>query len=187
MKLVFATGNSKKMSEVRALIDDSVDLLQVDLDVDEIQEVSLKKISEYKARKAFEILKKPLIVEDAGVYFDEYADFPGAFAKFMFKSLGFEWFRKLLKGVRNLNWKMVAVTSYIEPWMQEVKQFVGEVQWKIDFSFLTDDADPRIPYNNIFVPEWYNKPVFQMYEEWTKFNHRANAVRLLNEYLVSKK
>jgi len=185
MDLFFVTGNPKKILEVSRLIDDRINLVSKDLQIEEIQSNSLERISADKAIKAFEILQKPLIVEDSGVYFDDYVNFPGAFSKYMFQSLGFAGFEKLFADSVNKTGKMVAVTSYIEPGMDEVKQFVGEVKGKFDFSNLDEDAD-SLPFNNIFVPDGYNKKVIEMYDEWATINHRANAIKKLNQFLERK-
>ncbi len=85
MELIFVTGNAKKYSEVKRMILPEITLLQEDVDVDEIQTRSLHKISADKAMKAFEKLKKPLIVEDTGCYMGDYDEFPGALSKFVYE------------------------------------------------------------------------------------------------------
>jgi inosine/xanthosine triphosphate pyrophosphatase family protein len=55
------------------------------MDIPELDSQDLIAISQDKAKKAFEKLKKPLIVDDSGIYFDEYPGFPGPLAKRVFK------------------------------------------------------------------------------------------------------
>ena len=42
---------------------------------------SLEEVAQAKAEQAFEQLKKPVIVEDTGVFFEAYSNFSGQIAK----------------------------------------------------------------------------------------------------------
>ena len=67
-----------------------IELKRADAQVNESDFETLEESAEDKARKAFQMLKKPIIVEDTGVYFQAYKNFPGLYPKRMYLSLGFK-------------------------------------------------------------------------------------------------
>src|SRR3989338_1739465 len=90
-EILFASGNRHKADEAKKIFSlygirikwAKISLLEPDFE-------SLREISEHKALDAFRKLDKPAIVEDTGIYFSAYKNFPGQYAKRMFLSLGFE-------------------------------------------------------------------------------------------------
>lgn len=184
-EIYFVTGNDKKFNEISANLSADVKLIQHDLDTLEIQTTSLLEISKDKALKAFEEIKKPLIVDDSGVFFDHYFEFPGAMAKHMFKSLWFEGFERLLAEERiGKKWSMQTVISYMDETLKEPLQFIWKVEGEFNFDFLEEFGDDKfMPYNHIFVPDWYEKPVQFFYDEFKMINQRARATKKLNEFL----
>ena len=76
MEIGFITGNPKKFSEIASNISPKVQLTQIKIDLIEPQTLSLSEISAHKAKQAFAIANKPVIVEDSGAFFDAYNEFP---------------------------------------------------------------------------------------------------------------
>ena len=52
------------------------------IDLDEIQSVSLEEVVEHKVRQAYEIAKRPVLVEDVALSFEALGGLPGPFVKF---------------------------------------------------------------------------------------------------------
>jgi len=184
-EIYFITGNNKKFNEVKSNLVWDIELIQYDLDTPEIQTTSLEEISKDKALKAFAELKKPLIVDDSGTFFDHYHEFPGAMAKHMFKSLWFEWFKNLLAEESSSNaGRMATVITYMDETLSEPIQFRWDVEGEFSFGFLDEfEADFVMPYNHIFIPKWWSSPVQSDYEKFIKDSQRARAVKKLNEFL----
>ena len=96
MKTVFfITGNSSKFEEAKHILN-NLDLQQKAIKIDEIQGDQEAVVID-KANKAFNKVKQPVIVDDTGIYFEAFNNFPGTYTKHLFKSLGFEGLKKLLK------------------------------------------------------------------------------------------
>jgi len=85
-KLTFITGNPGKAKYLGDYFDITVDHLKLDLP--EIQSLDLREIVSDKARKAFEIVKSPVIVEDVSLVFNGLGNLPGPLIKWFFESLG---------------------------------------------------------------------------------------------------
>ena len=61
-KVVFVTGNANKLSEVRAILGDSVDLEAKSIDLPELQG-TIEEISKDKCRRAAEIVSNTILLE----------------------------------------------------------------------------------------------------------------------------
>lgn len=82
--LLFVTGNPKKFEDANYLMKSfEIHLEQVALDISEIQSDSAEEITHDKAKKAFEILKKPLFVNDSSWLIPALNGFPGPYMKYI--------------------------------------------------------------------------------------------------------
>jgi non-canonical purine NTP pyrophosphatase (RdgB/HAM1 family) len=79
-EVVFITGNQKKADYLAKYLGYPVSHRKVELD--ELQSLDLKTIVEHKARQAYEIVKKPVIVEDVSLEFAALGGLPGPFIRF---------------------------------------------------------------------------------------------------------
>lgn len=180
-KISFITGNPKKFSEVAKNISPKIILEQLNIDLIEPQILSLREISAYKAKQAFEIAKKPVIVEDSGAFFDTYNEFPWAFTKFIFNQLGIEGLKKVLH--KSNTGKFVTILSYMDDTLWEPLQFIWEITGKFAFDHIQWKIDHHMPYNHIFYPETSQVPAIMIYEQRTQDNHRQRAVKVFNEWI----
>jgi non-canonical purine NTP pyrophosphatase (RdgB/HAM1 family) len=86
--LTLVTGNMGKLAEWRRLAAAQYDLDSVDIDLDEIQSLDGRAITADKARRAYKIVGKPVIVEDISAGLDILEGLPGPFIKFFQQKLG---------------------------------------------------------------------------------------------------
>src|SRR5437660_334066 len=82
--LLYVTGNQSKFESAKNLMKSfGIEIEQCDLDIQEIQSDSAEEITINKAQKAFEILKKPLFVNDASWIIPALNGFPGPYMKYI--------------------------------------------------------------------------------------------------------
>ena len=84
MKINFITSNQGKVKSLEnSLKSNNIDVLVCaqNLDIMEPQFDTVQEVSKYKALKAFEILKEPVLVEDGGFSVFELNGFPGVYTK----------------------------------------------------------------------------------------------------------
>lgn len=80
--LVLVTGNLNKFQEAQEIMNSfGIKLEQVKVSIDEIQSDSPEEVTIDKAKKAYEVVKKPLFVNDSGWIFTALNGFPGPFMK----------------------------------------------------------------------------------------------------------
>ena len=97
MKILFVTGNKRKVGEAEdACKAFGIEIVQTPLDIDEIQSSDPAKISEHKAKAAFEQLNAPLVVTDTFWSIPALNGFPGAYMKDVSKWFSSEDFLNLM-------------------------------------------------------------------------------------------
>ncbi len=180
MKLYFVTGNRHKLEEAReALKDCGVELVQARAPKIEVQSMDVREVARTAALTAYLYLRKPLVVEDTGLYIDALRGFPGAFAAHVYETIGLEGVLKLLEGVGDRGARFVtAVAAVIPPNVYVVE---GVVEGRIA-------EEPRgvrgFGYDPIFIPKGSGKTFAEMsLEEKNRFSHRAKAFRRLCKLL----
>ena len=84
--LVFVTSNLGKLREAEAVLGRSLD--HRELDLPEVQTLDLAEVVCAKARKAWEHLGRPVLVEDTGLELAALGGFPGPLVRWMLASIG---------------------------------------------------------------------------------------------------
>lgn len=181
------TWNWWKYEQIVSGLDDSFVVQQVDIDIPEIQTNVLTEISFDKCRYAFDYVKWPVIVDDTWLYFHAYHEFPWALTKFLYKWIGLEWIQRLFVWEENVSAHFETVLWYMDETMIEPKLFVWKSKWMLSFDRLDEaDWDVRLPYDMIFIPQWYDSPAFFNLAKWKKWNARMDAVNKLNTWLLNR-
>jgi len=182
-KVTFVTTNKHKFAEVQTLLKDyPIELTRADMEYPENHDDSLEKIARDGARYMAERLNEPVIVEDTGIFFEAYDNFPGALPKFVIESIGFKGIFKLLIGeTRQAYFETVA--GYAEPGA-EVKIFRGILHGEITEKIFNKDKDV-MPYDKIFRPRGMTVTISDLtMEEKNAISQRAKAFRKFGEDVV---
>jgi XTP/dITP diphosphohydrolase len=98
--LYFVTGNPQKLLEIRHAAD-IPHLHGCDFDLPELKHDDVVRIAEEKARQSFDLVGRPVVSTDGGIFIDAYDGFPGPNSKQAAKKLKPEGIIKLLDGVEN--------------------------------------------------------------------------------------
>lgn len=99
MTFVLVTGNRGKIAEARLALEREIEAVEVDLP--EIQGLDLLEILEEKAEAAWEMVRRPLVVEEAGLSLMALNGFPGPLVKWMLTAVGAEGIAKTAQALGN--------------------------------------------------------------------------------------
>ena len=88
MQLTLVTGSAHKLKEWQRQFPAEFNLSSVALDLPEIQSMDSIQITRDKARRAYEAVKSPVLVEDVSAGIDKFNGLPGPFIKFFEERLG---------------------------------------------------------------------------------------------------
>lgn len=162
--IYFSTGNPGKFEDVRGFIEHHaphVELRQFSADIPEIQSYDQRSVALAKARSAWDILQKPVLIDDAGIYFERYDRFPGVLTKYVFKGLGSEGIKRLFNEGDRAHFLLYLVLCY-GPDSFEV--FEGRRQGTL----ISQDIFlpvPSLPYDQFFVPTGFAMTYAEMREK----------------------
>lgn len=172
MKTVtLVTSNESKVKEAKGILR-GWNVLHMDVDVQEIKTSSMEETIVSKAKTAYAMIKKPVLVEDTGLFLDAYPGFPGTYTKFCIRLLGMHGILKLLEGKTR--------TAKFETWLawydgRTLRVFQGVSRGKIAEK-AGKAAEKKLPYDSVFVPEGETRTYSEMSkEEKAKTSHRAAA------------
>ena len=95
--VLFSSSNIHKYEEVEKILAEfEIKLEFFQTDLVEIQDDSLSKIALQKAENAYEKCKKPVIVEDDGLFIESLSGFRGPYSSYIFDTIGNNGILKLL-------------------------------------------------------------------------------------------
>lgn len=155
LKLTFITGNSAKAKYLEDYFHMPVEHMKLDLP--EIQSTDLETIVIDKAKRAFEIVKTPVIVEDISLVFHQLKALPGPLIKWFLETLGNEGLCDLASSF--LNRKTTAEVMFAFCDEAEVHTFSGSIDGTIA---TTPRGEMGFGWDPIFIPDGYEKTWAEM-------------------------
>lgn len=150
-ELYYVTSNSDKFELVYRYLERNAPNIQLKPcahDLIEIQSYNQEEVAIDKARQAWKLLQKPVLIDDAGIYFEKYRDFPGVFTKFVYHALGRDGLRKLVVPGDRACFRLTMVYWYGP---EQYATFIGECQGHIvdQVQFVPGLGSP---YDALFAP-----------------------------------
>ncbi|MFB5598187.1 MAG: non-canonical purine NTP pyrophosphatase, partial [Nitrosopumilaceae archaeon] len=104
----FASSNINKYIEAKKILDNfGISLGFFKCDLEEIQSDSVNQIALRKVQDAFKQCRKPVIIEDDGLFIKSLKGFPGPFSSYVFKTIGNKGILKLVKTNRKASFQSV--------------------------------------------------------------------------------
>lgn len=179
MNLTYATTNKYKLAGAKqALAGTGVNLIAPDEalpDVPEIQSDDQTAVSVDKALKYYDLLKRPLVVMDSGLFIDELNGFPGVYTKYALDTIGIDKIIQLLGG---------AARAYTQ---RTITYFDGNkpqtFTLKLHGALLKEPrGNNGRNYDKYFLPDGKNKTLAEMIDE-EKAELTANVWRELAAWL----
>lgn len=152
-ELRFLTKNDGKFRELNALIDPSKYLLVPDkTEINELQTEKMDILIRDKVLRAFEIIRRPLIVDHTGLEFDLMNGFPAGLTSVFFDKLGVDGIAKLIG--RSPEPKVTAVTliGYCDG--RTIHSFEGRLRGTIA---ERPRGSEGFQWDTVFIPEGYDK------------------------------
>jgi XTP/dITP diphosphohydrolase len=187
MKLHLVSGNKGKIKELLQLAHMyGIDLAPFPQEATEksrwVEKIVKSAKQTYKLCPYFD--KKPLIVEDSGLFIKSLNMFPGTLSSYVYRTIGIAGILKLMEGISNREAYFKSVIALVIPEEGEVKLFSGEVSGEIS-------REPRgsggFGFDPIFVPRGWDKTFAEMsIDEKNSVSHRATAFRSLAQWLLKR-
>ena len=177
--VIFASSNTHKYEEAKKILSEfGIKLEFFQTDLVEIQDDSLAKIAVQKALNAYDKYKKPVIIEDDGLFIESLSGFPGPYSSYIFNTIGNNGILKLIGDNRDA--QFVAIIAFCDS-SNEPTLFESSVAGTISKNI----RDGGWGYDPIFIPKNQNLPAlppfsFKTYAELddkNKLSHRYEALK----------
>lgn len=176
--LIFSSSNIHKYQEAQKILETfGIKLEFYKFNLDEIQSDSLKEIANHKSIQAFQKCKKPVIVEDDGLFIESLGGFPGPYSSYVFKTIGNKGILNLLK--KNRKAKFVSVISYSDK--KNTKAFESH----LDGTISKKISGKGWGYDPIFIPS-NSKLTFAQLKEKNKISHRYKALKKFSSWYLDR-
>ncbi|MGA7536099.1 MAG: non-canonical purine NTP pyrophosphatase [Candidatus Rickettsiella isopodorum] len=176
-KIYYVTNNAGKFEEVTDFfkrVPATFRVEQYAIDIDEIQSLDQKIVVLDKVKKAFNAVKQPLLLDDGGLFFSAYNQFPGTLSKFVFQGLGFKGLFKLIEDDNRASFILqLAFTDGVQTQLFE-GVCLGTIVMPEDLS-----SHPKLPFTAIFKPEGSDKTLAQLRytDDFFRFSFRQQALK----------
>ncbi len=176
--MIFITGNQNKAREVEMMIGRKIEFQSIDLP--EIQALHVSDVVRDKAQRAYDVVQKPVLVEDSGIVINSWNGLPGACTKWFMKSVGSEGITKMI-GDQDRTAQAMTIFDYYDGTNHIICE--GVVNGTIAQIPLGENG---FGWDDIFIPEGQSKTFAQMSnQEKNEISMRKIAIDKLKTCLKS--
>lgn len=181
MKYTFITGNANKAKYVAEWLGE--DVPHHKLDLDELQTFDLHELVEHKARQAYGMLQKPVMIEDAQLSFTALGKLPGPYIKWFIQELGYPDLTKLLNSFEDRSAHGVCCYALFDG--SAIHFFEGEMRGRIATEARGTGG---FGFDSIFINDGYDVTRAEMTEEqYAETSYRKKALDKLVAYVKAHK
>lgn len=146
--VTFITGNQDKADYLARHLGMEVDHQKVELD--ELQSLDLHVIVEHKVKQAYDIIKRPVIVDDVSLEFCSLGRLPGTFVKYFVDESGLESCCRMLDGFTDRSAIARCTLGYYDG--ETLQLFDGMLRGRIADA---PRGEHGFGWDKIFIPDGY--------------------------------
>ena len=180
-ELFFTSSNENKFQEAERILSNlGIKLNFFKTILEEIQSDDLYEIARHKAINAYDLVQKPVIIEDDGLFIKPLNGFPGSYSSYVYDTIGNEGIMKLLEDSEIRDAKFVSIIAYCDG-IDGVKLFGSDIPGKI--SSVIEKGGWG--YDPIFIPDGESKTYANVSDK-DKFSHRAAALTKFSNWFLDK-
>ena len=185
INLTYVTGNKGKYLNVSSKFKKyNIDIKHFDCDLSEPDVNDIEYISKVKAMEAYEQVKSPVFVTDAGFYIEGYPGnpgYPGAFAKRSGISSNIEGLLETMKDIDNRDCYFLDCLTFYDG--NVFKQFKGYSRGTLSYDIRGNEKNNKL--SNlwyVFVPLNHDKTLAEMSDE-ERNNRHDNRTSASDEFI----
>jgi len=179
MKIYFVTSNKFKVEEFRKILEPTVKVEHIEISYPELRSDDPEEIAELAAKQLADILKKPVMVEDSGLFIKALNDFPGTCSAYIHKRIGLKGILKLMDVVKDRTAYYKSAIGYCLPGKEPIS-FLGVERGKIATKI---SGKYGFGHDPIFIPEGSKKTYGEMKDGSKRKKFRKVAVLKLVRFL----
>lgn len=180
---IYITGNEDKARFLEKLLGVEIDYKKLDLD--EIQSPDPKVVIEHKVRQAYEILRRPVLVEDTAMGLDSLGGLPGTFIKFFIEQeSGAEMICRMADGLNSRRATATVTFGYFDG--KEPHFFQSQI-----YGTIPEEPGKEISgfgWDTVFIPDGYGGTVRSELSgaDYDKSYLEAKPIKQVRDFLLAK-
>ncbi len=182
MRINLVTTNKHKVEEFKEILGKRIKINHLEIDYPELRSDYPEEIVMMAAKQLADKIKKPVVVEDSGLFIKALKGFPGTCSAYIHKRIGLEGILKLMKGVKNRECMYISAVGYCEPGKKPLS-FLGVEKGVISKKIRGKCGFGHDP---IFIPEGHKKTYGEMPDVKKIKKFRRKAVLGLLGYLKKR-
>jgi len=176
--LTLVTGNPGKLAEWQKLLPANLKIVSQAIDLVEIQSLDSEEIVTDKAKRAYDIIKGPVLVEDVSTGLDNLGDLPGPFMKYFEQKLGSE----ALYRLAGEEGEPVTITCTIGYYDGHAMSFAHGT---ITGTVVAPRGKNGFGFDPVVIPAGETRTFAEMtLAEKNQHSHRALAIKAMTEKLA---
>lgn len=193
MQILFVTSNKGKVRNAReALRKYNVSVRQFNMNLVESRSENPSIIAQEKAKQAFRLLRKPVMVEDSGFFIKALGGFPKTHVRFSLATLGVENILQMLKGKKDrwAEWKMTVAFADVSG---RCKLFTFREHGEIASTLRPKKRPVMSDYWRIYIPKMKKENRLALCEmsgsellEWQKYYATHNQFMKLGRWIAGQ-
>ena len=177
--VMFASSNKNKYHEVKKILNTfGINIGFFKCDFIEIQSAILENIARKKVFDAFSKCKKPVIIEDDGIFIESLKGFPGPYSSYAFSTIGNKGILKLVNSNRKATFR--SIIAYCDS-RHETILFNGKVNGEIS----KNSRGKGWGYDPIFIPNGKTQTFAELTDK-NSMSHRYKALRKFSSWFLNK-
>ncbi|WP_368659895.1 RdgB/HAM1 family non-canonical purine NTP pyrophosphatase [Methanocalculus taiwanensis] len=177
--MTVVTGNPHKVDEIASFFTGIAEIEHLDLDIHEIRHDDVSSVAYEKASAAWDKLKKPLIVDDTGLFIAGLNGFPGTCAAYCMKTIGNGGILRLMEGITDRSAYFETVIAYASD--EGIRVFSGRIEGKI---LEAPRGSEGFGYDPIFFVGDRSLAELPLSEK-SAVSHRGKALAAFRDWFVS--
>src|SRR3990167_8016525 len=175
-EITVVTTSKDKLAEINKILGTNHKVSKIE--IPEIQSLNLDEVITEKAKAAYKIFKKPVLVEDVSLEIKALKGLPGTFVKFFIATLGTEGTVALVKNKKTDTKVTDAIAIYDG---KNLKVFKGTVYGTLS---PKNRGSYGFGFDKVFIPKGYTKTYAQLPDQVkNSISHRALALKKVKKYL----
>lgn len=168
-EVIFVTGNNGKVQSMRRHINElgaDIGIIQKKMDIIEPQADNSTEVAQFKAKQAYDILHKPVLVDDSSFHITALGGFPGPYIKYMLTSIGIDGILSFMKGKTDRSAYFTSSLVYIDELGKE--HIFEDSPLRGVITETIDNYESEKSWSElfkIFIPNGFDKVLARMTDE----------------------
>ena len=180
MQINLITHNPGKLKEFKIILGNEIEINHIEKEYRELRSDDPEEIAKEAAKRLANELKKPIVVEDSGLFIKALNDFPGTCSSYIHKRIGLNGILKLMENIEDRTCHYKSAVAYCEPGKEPIS-FLGEEQGTVAKEIKADNGFGHDP---IFIPADWEKTYGETENCENLKRFRKEAVEKLKNYLM---